>query len=49
MVEALRTLKAAQEQIEGQHQAFETRLGQLEATPQMELFVDNGHTRGAAR
>ena len=37
VVEALRTLKATQDQIEGQNQAFETRLGQLEAKPQTEL------------
>jgi Chaperone of endosialidase len=49
VVEALRTLKAAQDQIAGQNQAFETRLGQLEAKLQMESLVTNGHTRGAAR
>jgi hypothetical protein len=37
VVEALRTLKATQDQIEGQNQAFETRLGQLEAKSQTEL------------
>ena len=36
VVEAFRTLKAAQDQIEGQHQAFETRLAQLEAKPYIE-------------
>ena len=49
VVEALRTLKAAQDQIEGQHQAFETRLGQLEAKPYIEPLTNNGHTNGAAR
>ena len=37
VVEALRTLKAIQDRIEGQNQAFETRLGQLEAKPRTKL------------
>ena len=49
VVEALRTLKATQDRIEGQNQAIETRLGQLEAKPQTDLLVNNGHTSGAVR
>jgi hypothetical protein len=49
VIEALRTLKAAQDQMESRQQTFETRLRQLEAVPTPVSLMSNGHAGGATR